>query len=132
VHTILLVEDEIFVRQATAAALTSSGYAVLSAANGSQALEACRNASRPLDLLLSDVVLPGMRVDELAKGFRAMNPPGRILLMSGYVEELTPCARFSSDSPYLRKPFTVSTLIKVVSDLLQADGLALEASAGKI
>lgn len=128
VHTILLlVEDETFVRQAMAATLTSSGYTVLFAADGAQALEACRNASQPLDLLLSDMVMPGMNGDDLAKRFQAMHPPGRVLLMSGYAEELTQPTRSSC----LRKPFSVSTLIKVVRELLEADALVLGTSAGK-
>lgn len=131
VNTILLVEDETFVRQAMAAALTSSGYTVLIAADGAQALEACRNASQPLDLLLSDMVMPGMNGDDLAKRFQAMHPPGRVLLMSGYAEELTQPTCFSSQSSCLRKPFSVCTLIKVVRELLEADALVLGTSAGK-
>lgn len=117
-----------------AASLVSSGYIVLSTANGAQALEACRNASGLPDLLLSDVIMPGMSVDQLAKSFQAMNPQGRVLLMSGYANELTPCAWVPSGNRCLRKPFSVSTLIKVISELLGAEENfpALEASAAKI
>ena len=128
---ILLVEDQTFVRQAMAAALTSSGYTVLIAADGAQALEACRDASQPIDLLVSDMVMPGMNGDELAKRFQAVHPSGRVLLMSGYAEELTSRPWFPSQSSCLRKPFSAGTLIKVVGELLEADTLALEIPAAK-
>ena len=122
--TILLVEDESFVRQAAAAALRLSGYTVLTAADGAQALEACRNYPRPIDLLLSDLVMPHLNGRELAETFQAMHPRGRVLLMSGYAEELVPYISFPHCTPFLRKPFSVDTLRKAVGELCDADALS--------
>lgn len=128
--TILIVEDETFVREAMAAALRSSGYVVLTAADGHQALATCRNCVPP-DLLLSDLVMPGMRGAHLATLFEAMYPWSHVLLMSGYAEELAPAGAGLSCTAQLRKPFSVSTLIKVVKGILDVDAPALRASASK-
>jgi two-component system, cell cycle sensor histidine kinase and response regulator CckA len=129
--TILLVEDETFVRQAMAAALRLSGYTVLVAADGHQALAACHNCAPP-DLLLSDLVMPGMSGAHLATLFEAMYPWSRVLLMSGYAEELAPRGVFPSCIAQLRKPFSISTLIKQVGEILAVDTLALKAAVSKL
>jgi two-component system, cell cycle sensor histidine kinase and response regulator CckA len=131
-YTILLVEDETFVRRATAAALRSCGYAVLTAKDGLEALEACRNCPQPLDLLLSDMVMPGMSGGELAETFQTMHPQARVLLMSGYAEELTPYTLCPGCRPYLRKPFSIGTLIKAVDELLGGGARLPKTLAGKI
>jgi two-component system, cell cycle sensor histidine kinase and response regulator CckA len=128
--TILLVEDETFVRQAMAAALRSSGYTVLTATDGAQALEAYRHCSHPPDMLLSDMVMPGMSGDALAEAFQAIYPQGRVLLISGYSEELTPYRSFGCSRAFLPKPFTVDALIKAVEKVLGGDSLPSE-SAGR-
>jgi DNA-binding NtrC family response regulator len=130
-HAILLVEDETFVRQAMAAALRSSGYAVLTAANGSQALGICRECAQPPDLLLSDMVMPGMSGAYLATLFEAMYPWSQVLLMSGYVEELSPRQTQRYRATQLRKPFSIVTLINVVREILDTDTPTLTARARK-
>jgi two-component system, cell cycle sensor histidine kinase and response regulator CckA len=130
-YTILLVEDQTFVRRATAAVLRSCGYTVLTAIDGTQGLEACRDCPQPIDLLLSDMVIPGMSGSELAEAFRAIHPRGRVLLMSGYAEELPPYRSFPCRGPHLRKPFSIGTLINAVGEALDAGRLAPEISAGK-
>lgn len=131
-YTILLVEDETFVRQATAAALRSCGYIVLTAADGLQALEVCGNCSQHLDLLLSDMVMPGMGGGALAEAFQVMHPRGRVLLMSGYAEELTPYTSLPDCWPYLRKPFSAGGLIEAVEEALNADALTFKTKAAKV
>jgi DNA-binding NtrC family response regulator len=122
-HTILLVEDESFVRQAMAAVLRSSGYTVLTAAEGSQALAICRNCAQSPDLLISDQVMPGMSGDHLATLFEALHPWGRVLLMSGYSEKTGICGRRVCGAVRLRKPFSICTLIREVRKILNADGV---------
>src|SRR5260370_5130354 len=73
-ETILLVEDEAFVRQAAAEALESAGYRLLIARSAAEALEAYRECFRPGDLLLADGVMPGMRWAELAAKVQGLSP----------------------------------------------------------
>lgn len=120
-ETILLAEDEIFVRQAADDVLELSGYEVLVTGNGMDALEVCRELLQPVDLLLADVIMPGMRGTELAAKFKELYPRGRVLLMSGYAEETTP----SGDSSHgyekrLPKPFSANTLLKAVREALDS------------
>jgi CheY-like chemotaxis protein len=119
-QTILLVEDERFVREAAEAALEASGYEVVAAVSGADALQACGDRLRPPDLLLADLVMPGISGAELVKRYLRLYPRGHAVLMSGYVEEpkLTP---FPCRAAYLRKPFSVQSLLKVVRESLDFD-----------
>jgi len=85
-ETILLVEDEIIVRQLVAEILETSGYAVLQAADGPSGLELLRRHSDPIDLLLTDVVMPGMSGPEVAQAVSSMRPGTQVLYMSGYTD----------------------------------------------
>jgi PleD family two-component response regulator len=87
-ETILLVEDEAFVRKVTAEVLESAGYRLVVAAGAGEAL-AYRGRLAPPDLLLADVVMPGMSGRELAVELSRFYPSTRILLMSGFAEQLT-------------------------------------------
>jgi ActR/RegA family two-component response regulator len=90
-ETILLVEDEAFVQKATAEALESAGYRLVIAGSAVEALEAYRRCSWPVDLLLCDIVMPGMSGRELVVELENFDPRARILLMSGYAEQLAWC-----------------------------------------
>jgi len=116
--TILLVEDEPFVRRATAEVLESAGYSVVSAGSAGDALEACRKRLEPVDLLLADVVMAGMSGRELAAEFESCCPSAQILLMSGYPEQLALCELSSSGNKYLAKPFSVGMLLQRVLEVL--------------
>jgi CheY-like chemotaxis protein len=115
---ILLVEDEEFVRRLAAEVLHSAGYAVVTAGNAAQALKACRAYSEPVDLLLADVVMPGMSGYELAAEFRNYYPSGKVLLMSGYPEQLALCSLSASQQKYLAKPFSVDLMLRQVREIL--------------
>jgi DNA-binding NtrC family response regulator len=128
-ETILLVEDETFVRKAAAAVLLSAGYRVAIAASAAQALEIQRGSFGFADLLLADVVLPGLSGHELAAQFRMLHPEVRILLMSGYAEQLTRPAASSSRAEFLAKPFSTSTLLRRVREVLDGDSVDFGASA---
>ena len=128
-QTILLVEDEVFVRKATAEGLESAGYRVLVARNAVEALEALRRSPQPVDLLLTDVVMPGMSGYELAAKFHTLCVRGRILLMSGYAEELALCQLSTYWKSYLGKPFSIPTLLSKVAEVLA--GNSFEAKAPK-
>lgn len=122
-ETILLVEDEAFVRTVTAEVLRSAGYRIVAAANATQALEAYRDEPMQVDLLLTDVVMPGMSGRELAAEFKAVCPLGRVLLMSGYADEIALCDLSSQSKNYLGKPFSVGALLLRVREVLDTQQL---------
>lgn len=120
-ETILLVEDEGFVRKVTAEVLESAGYKVVTAGDAGEALEVYRRLSAPLDLLLADVVMPGMSGRDLATEFESLCPRARVLLMSGYAGQLASYHFSSYRKTHLAKPFSVRTLLKKVRGVLDAN-----------
>jgi CheY-like chemotaxis protein len=117
-ETILLVEDEAFVRKVTAEVLESAGYKLMIARSAAEALEACRRYSGPLDLILADVVMPGMSGRELATELESSYPRARVLLMSGYAEQLVGCELSPYCKDYLAKPFSIPRLLRRVREVL--------------
>ncbi|HZO96236.1 MAG TPA: response regulator [Gaiellaceae bacterium] len=87
-ETILVVEDSEMVRRLVTDTLRSYGYTVLAAGNGQEALEAAANAPGPIDLLLTDVVMPGLDGGELAERLAADRPQLRVLFSSGYPSDM--------------------------------------------
>lgn len=120
-ETILLVEDEGFVRKATTEALESAGYRLLIARSGVEALDAYRCLSPGVDLLLSDVVLPGMNGCDLASEFKSLCPHARVLLMSGYAGQLARCQVSPYCDTYLAKPFSMHMLLRKVREVLDTN-----------
>ena len=129
-ETILLVEDEAFVRKATAEVLESAGYRLVTARSAAEALEAYRSSFRPVDLLLTDVILPGMSGRDLAAEFESLCPRARILLMSGQAEQLAGDVELSPNArKCLAKPFSIHTLLRKVREVLDTNPLDLRAQA---
>ncbi len=122
-ETILLAEDEAFVRKATGEALESAGYRVIVAANAAQALEAHRNCGEQVDLLLSDLIMPGISGHELANELLVLSPNVRVLFMSGHAEKLALCQLSSYERKYLAKPFSIPVLLRRVREVLDTDPL---------
>jgi CheY-like chemotaxis protein len=120
-ETILLVEDEGFVRRVTAEVLESAGYKLVIARSGAEALDAYRQLSKPVDLLLADVVMPGMSGCDLAAEFESLCPRARVLLMSGYAGQLASCQVSTYGKTYLAKPFSVQMLLKRVREVLDTN-----------
>jgi CheY-like chemotaxis protein len=120
-ETILLVEDEGFVRKVTADVLESAGYKLVIARSAAEALEAHRRFSTPIHLLLADVVMPGMSGCELAAEFQSLRPRIRVLLMSGYTVQLAWCHLSPYAKTYLAKPFSVHVLLRKVREVLDAN-----------
>jgi DNA-binding NtrC family response regulator len=115
-ETILLVEDEAFVRNALAEALVGAGYQIVIAATATEALKACSGEN--VDLLLTDVVLPGMNGCELAGEFQIVFPRAAILLMSGYTERFVLKEQSAHALEYLAKPFSISILLERIRKVL--------------
>jgi CheY-like chemotaxis protein len=117
-ETILLVEDEEFVRKVTSEVLESAGYRLISARCAADALEAQRTCPEPVDLLLADLVLPGKSGHQLAYEFVGLCPHARILLMSGYAEQLALGGLSAHGRECLAKPFSSRTLLRRVREAL--------------
>jgi PAS domain S-box-containing protein len=117
---ILLVEDEVGVRTLIMQHLSGCGYTMLEANDGAEALSICRQNTGQIDLLLTDVVLPGIRGTKVAEGFRETNPNGRVIYMTGYTDSVTlaESARKESAS-ILQKPFTLTDLGRCIRQALQ-------------
>jgi CheY-like chemotaxis protein len=110
---ILLVEDEPGLRDIAQRVLTRAGFDVTAAAGPDEAILAAESMTEPPDLLLSDVVMPGMRGPELAVVLRRSRPDLRVLLVSGYAEEIVESGRDDS-VPFLAKPFSAESLLIAV------------------
>lgn len=119
--TILVVEDEPSVRDVTARILTRLGYKVLTAAEAGQARRLLADTALPRpDLLLTDVMMPGMTGPELAERVAAEHPGIRILFMSGYPgDELDRVGLRAEEVEFLQKPFTPAELAERIRDLLE-------------
>jgi two-component system cell cycle sensor histidine kinase/response regulator CckA len=115
-ETILVAEDEESLRTLIEIILKRLGYTVLLASNGDAAMEIAR--SRPIDLLVTDVVMPGQSGFDLAAALRAINPSTRVLMMSGYTSAaLEPHGLVDPDN-LLQKPFTPGSLAQAVRKAL--------------
>jgi two-component system cell cycle sensor histidine kinase/response regulator CckA len=119
-ETILLVEDEREVRVVIREVLTRHGYRVISAASGAEALEATKRHAGGIDLLLTDVVMPGMNGRELGEAFLALEPRGRVLFMSGYTDEGVGLQGIVERrvAAYIQKPFAPHVLLQKIRELL--------------
>jgi two-component system, cell cycle sensor histidine kinase and response regulator CckA len=131
-QTILLVEGEAFVRKATAEVLESAGYCVATARSPAEALEVLRVYSHSVDLLLADVVMPGMSGRELATEFNILCPSAQVLLMSGGANELALCQLSLSCERYLRKPFSAPSLLSEVREALGAGSRELKIPSNEL
>ena len=120
-ETILVVEDEAGVRELTREFLKVSGYSVLEAKDGLEALEiATRHAGR-IHLMLTDMVMPRMSGTELAKRIKESRPDVKVLFMTGYSEYAGDGANQPSpEIPILQKPFSIGSLVGKVRELLAA------------
>ena len=120
-ETILLVEDEESVRQLVREVLQSKGYKVLEADRGDTALRVAAAHAGRIDLLISDIVLPGMAGQELGKQLLANNPVTKVLYLSGYTEEaVVHQGMLDAGAAFLQKPFMLQALARKVRDVLNA------------
>ena len=120
-ETILLVEDEVAVRSSTRDFLRSIGYIVLEAGNGQEALELARNYPNGIDLLVSDVVMPGISGAQLASALLAERPQTKVFFVSGYAEstvlrhgDVDVTARF------MQKPFSLKSMARKLREVLES------------
>ncbi|MBM3778974.1 MAG: response regulator [Acidimicrobiia bacterium] len=120
-EAILLVEDEPSVGALVAAGLKRAGYRVLSASSGEEALRLAQGFPAGLDLLLTDVVMPGMNGRELAGRLACARPDTRVLFMSGYSDDaLLGRGIRTTSASFIQKPFSLDELTAKVREALDA------------
>jgi CheY-like chemotaxis protein len=114
------VEDEENVRSLVRQMLASNGYTVLTAGDGVDAITLCERLEGELDLLITDVVMPGMSGPAVAERLVAMRPGLKVLFVSGYTDDavLRHGVREGS-TPFLQKPFTLDRLLEKVREALK-------------
>jgi two-component system cell cycle sensor histidine kinase/response regulator CckA len=118
-ETVLLAEDEPSVRSPAAEAMRGNGYAVLEAGDAEQALALWAQHSEKIDLLLSDVVMPGMNGKELADHLKQLRPELKLLLISGYTADaIAQHGILEEGVVLLSKPFTPRDLLAKLRQIL--------------
>lgn len=119
-ETILVVEDMDAVREVIRQALRNRGYRVLTAANGAEAMAVADGASPGINLLLTDLMMPGMTGLELARKIRLQSPNIRVLCMSGHSENIVGHQELLAEKiPFLQKPMPPDVLVAKVREVLQ-------------
>ena len=116
-ETVLVVEDEEAVRQLAVESLGRGGYLVINAGSGDEALRIAEAFDGPIHVLLTDVVMPGMKGPELATRMRAARPAIRVLLMSGYAADVVTKDDLA-EATLLAKPFSPTALTRAVRRIL--------------
>ena len=120
-ETVLIVEDNEGLRRLAERVLTDRGYVVLAAANADAALHLSSDLSTPIDLLLTDIVMPGVDGIQLSQRVAVRRPNTRVLFMSGYSSrDLADRHAETNGRKLLQKPFTPETLARAVRDTLNA------------
>jgi len=118
-ETVLLAEDEEKVRRLAAGILEKQGYKVLVASDGEESLSVCREYKEPIQLLLTDVMMPKMSGRDLAKQFGQYHPETKVLYMSGYTDNaIAHYGVLEEGGEYLQKPFAVDALLRKVGEVL--------------
>jgi DNA-binding response OmpR family regulator len=113
-QTLLLAEDEAGIRNMTRVYLENLGYTVLEAADGNEALHISRQYNGVIDLLVTDVIMPGVRGDDLARILRHERPKITVLFISGFAE----LDKLDKSAPIVEKPFTFPELGRRIHDVL--------------
>jgi PAS domain S-box-containing protein len=121
-ETVLLVEDEEMVRKLVSQLLEGNGYRVLMADGGEEAIELFTNYKEPIDLLITDVVMPKMSGKEVADQLKNVHPETKVLYMSGYTDEaIVHQGIVDADIAFIQKPFSENALARKVREVLNAE-----------
>jgi len=130
---VLLVEDEPFVREATRSILESVGFEVLSAADADAAIKTYEESTQPIDLVMTDMILPGRTGRELGEDLRQRSPNLKVLVTSGYSQ-----AEYATDEPqsrtyFLAKPYSRRGLVAKIQEIFipPSEALPLRRAVGQ-
>jgi DNA-binding NtrC family response regulator len=127
-RVILLVEDEPFVREATCSILEHAGFEVLPAADAREAMEAYAKCECRIDLVMTDMVLPGRTGEQLGHDLREQSPELVVLITSGYFNPEFETEEPESHTYFLSKPYSRRTLLEKIEKILGAAPLIRAAS----
>ncbi len=118
--TILVVDDEPSLLALVRTMLWRAGYEAIEAATPSEALRICAEHKRPIELLLTDILMPEMNGYDLAEQVKAVLPGVKVLFMSGYTDRalLESTGRSVAEAPLVRKPFTQHRLLSRIAEAL--------------
>jgi CheY-like chemotaxis protein len=131
-ETILLAEDDDTVRRLARRVLEGQGYTVLAASHPDEALSLCAQHSQPIDLLVTDVVMPGMGGRDLAASLAASRPGLRVLYVSGYMDDaIAHHGVLDPGIAFLPKPFTATTLAHRVRKVLDQSWTIIASDRGR-
>jgi two-component system cell cycle sensor histidine kinase/response regulator CckA len=120
-ETILLVEDEESVRKMALISLQMHGYKVLTATDGKDALQIMQTYGEPLDLVLTDVIMPNVSGPELARNLQVQFPQVKVLFMSGYTDDaVVRHGLLEADVSFIQKPYTPTELARKVRQVLDS------------
>jgi signal transduction histidine kinase/ActR/RegA family two-component response regulator len=119
-RTLLVVEDDGSVRDLTARFLDSAGYRVLAAKDGIEALQYAAKYGPSIGALLTDIVMPRMRGTDLAERLTSLVPGIKVILMSGYLEQMEQNAKLKEETLFLEKPFTRDELLRKVNEAFRS------------
>jgi CheY-like chemotaxis protein len=123
-QVVLLVDDEESIRRLVRLILESRGYVVLDASDGLEGLAVCRTWPGPIDILLSDIVMPRLDGRALAAAAMELRPELKVLLMSGCSDDPVLDHRAGAGMTFLQKPFTSATLERKVRTALDSRAAA--------
>ena len=130
-ETVLVVEDEDDLREATKRIFAGAGYHVIAAGSGAEAVEIARTHDGPIDLLVSDIVMPHMLGTEAARRIRAIKPSAAVLYMSGYAWPFHASqGRLDPDVALVEKPFSDAELLAAAGQALSGHNQRLRISQG--
>jgi CheY-like chemotaxis protein len=130
-ETVLLVEDEEHLRALAREFLEQRGYRVLEAGNGAEALQLAAAHAGPIHLLVTDMVMPGMRGRELADKLCASRPQMKVLYVSGYTDgSIVENGELGPGSAFLEKPFSSDALARKVRQVLNGAASGCDSPAG--
>ena len=118
-ETVLLVEDAHVVRELARELLEARGYHIIEAASGEEALQICKTHPAPIHLILSDIIMHKMTGHELADQAALLRPGIKVLLMSGYADEITRDHIVKTGFQFIAKPFTSNALATKVRETLE-------------
>lgn len=120
-QTILVVDDDPAIRKVATRVLELHGYTVLTVATGEAAMDLIAERETPVDLILTDIVMPGMNGHELATWLGAEHPQIRVLFTSGLPEEaVVHRGALDAGTPFIEKPYAIADLVHRMREVLDA------------